>query len=59
MATSLMEPDRQYQVSNMVSAEDGGRRRNHSVRGGNTQKKMEEGKREEEKVRGGEMRRER
>lgn len=32
-ATILMEPDRLYQVSNMVSAEDEGRRRNHSVRG--------------------------
>ncbi len=31
-ATSLIEPDRQYQVSNMVSAEEEGRR-NHSERG--------------------------
>lgn len=31
-ATSLMEPDRQYQVSNMVSAAEK-ERRNHSVRG--------------------------
>lgn len=32
-AVTLMEPDRQYQVSNMVSAEEQERRGNHSVRG--------------------------
>lgn len=31
-ATRLMEPDRQYQVSNMVSAAEEERRRNHSER---------------------------